>query len=358
MDEQLVRPTADFLRLTRDFVCVRVLDMAQVDLSRYEFDFDLTFSILLMNADGTTYHRFGGRDHTGPLSWMSLPALTRVMRITLAEHAFYQMKPAPPKLQPRKTIMDVAPFKERTKEKKLECVHCHSIQPALREEAREKKSWQPDDIWIYPTPDQIGIALHEVHQRRITAVFPTSPAEAAGLKMSDEILKIGTTPIASFADVQAALHKASKGDVELDVEFKRRNAKKQVKLKLSKGWKVGSPLSFSWRPSKWDLQPSPGFGGKAIPEEKRVELGVAKGDFAFRIEYLVTWGHLKRRGQAAQKAGLRKGDIVLSVAGKKNFANHDHFHAWFRLTRKVGEKVPIELARGDERLTLTLPVIP
>ncbi|MEM7168463.1 MAG: Trx7/PDZ domain-containing (seleno)protein [Planctomycetota bacterium] len=357
MDEQVARPPADLARLLHDFVCVRVTNMRDVDLSRYVFDYDLTFAILLMNADGTTYHRYGGRDHKDPMGWMSLPSLTRVMRMTLVEHALYQAKPAPPKLPPSRTIMDVEPFKERTKGKKIDCVHCHSLQPALREEAKKNGKWQPRDIWIYPTPEQIGIELVAAEQNRIRSVFPTSPAAVAELRAGDQLLRIGSVPIASYSDVQMALHRAPHAATELVVEIKRRNARQTVKLVLSKDWKIGSPLTFSWRPSKWDLQPSPGFGGKAVSEDVRKRLSIAAGDFAFEVGYLVTWGHLKRRGLAAREAGLRKGDVVVAVAGKRDFTTHDHFHAWFRLTRKVGETVPIEVVRGNERVTLQLSVI-
>ena len=40
-------------------MCVRVKNMAGVDLALYRFDYDLTFAALLMNADGTIYHTYG-----------------------------------------------------------------------------------------------------------------------------------------------------------------------------------------------------------------------------------------------------------------------------------------------------------
>ena len=123
MDEQVVRPTEEFLRLTRDFTCVRVTDMSRVDLSRYRFDYDLTFAILMMHPDGTIYHRFGSRDHKDPMGWMSMPALIRLMRMTLAQHAFYKAKPNPPKLAAPRTILDVPNFRKRTAGKKLETPH-------------------------------------------------------------------------------------------------------------------------------------------------------------------------------------------------------------------------------------------
>ena len=35
----------------------------------------------------------------------------------------------------------------------------------------------------------------------------------------------------------------------------------------------------------------------------------------------------------------------------------NHYHAWFRLTQKVGTKVPVERIRNGKRETLQLKVI-
>jgi len=109
MDGQLVRPPLEFQSLADEFVCVRVTDMQAIDLNRYRFDFDLTLCILLANADGTIYHRYGGRTHDDPLAWMSTKTLIDVMRGTLAEHADYEKKPIDRKALPRQTVYDMAP---------------------------------------------------------------------------------------------------------------------------------------------------------------------------------------------------------------------------------------------------------
>ena len=58
----------------KGWVPVRITDMAGVDLSMFRFDFDLTFAVLLMNADGTIYHTFAGRDWTHADSHLDRPA--------------------------------------------------------------------------------------------------------------------------------------------------------------------------------------------------------------------------------------------------------------------------------------------
>ena len=62
-------------------------------------------------------------------------------------------------------------------------------------------------------------------------------------------------------------------------------------------------------------------------------------------------------GRAAKRAGIRKGDVILRV-GDAELEGPQHFHAWWRLTREPGERVAIELLRGDRRRTVELTVLP
>ena len=128
-------------------------------------------------------------------------------------------------------------------------------------------------------------------------------------------------------------------------------------LKLAGGWKEATPLVFSWRPSKWPLSPKPGFGGAELSPRELKAAGLPEDAFAFRIGYVVTWGPNAHTGRNARKAGLRKGDIIVSVAGKDDFENHEHFHAWFRLTQKPGTEIPVVRLRAGKRETVLLPVV-
>lgn len=76
-----------------------------------------------------------------------------------------------------------------------------------------------------------------------------------------------------------------------------------------------------------------------------------------RVTYLVTWGENRRFGEAARRAGLREGDVVLGAAGVRDFASIDHFHAWWRLTREVGETVVVETLRDGTRRSLPIDVL-
>lgn len=164
----------------------------------------------------------------------------------------------------------------------------------------------------------------------------------------------------SWSDVSWALERArraSRDGASLPLAYTREGARHDRALELAAGWERGDALTLSWRPSKWQLVPGPGFGGPALsPAEKRA-VGLAPDAFAIRVNYLVTWGHEARFGHAAQRAGVRKGDVVLGVNGERAFASHDHLQAWWRLSLRPGDVARVELLRDGERRTVELPVL-
>jgi len=331
--------------------------MNAVDLSRYRFDFDLTFSAMTMNADGTTYHRYGGRPPKSADGWLSMGSFAKVLERSLETHRRYSAKPEPPKIAARRTIRDLEPYNtEKLKAKPADCVHCHMVHTALRVEKRAAGEWKSRDIWIWPPPERIGLTIDAGDQQTIVAVGSGSAASKAGLGIGERVLRIGEQPIASITDVQAALDPLPWNGGRLMIETQRAGKPRTVAVELTRGWREGTPRSFAWRAYKWGLQPSPGFGGPDLAAEELAALGLAKGTHAFRISYLVTWGVNANLGRNAARAGLKRGDVVLKVAGTR-FDSCAHFHAWFRLTRTRGEHLPVEVLRRGKRKTLSLEVI-
>jgi hypothetical protein len=163
--------------------------------------------------------------------------------------------------------------------------------------------------------------------------------------------------VRTSADVAWALHGEPADGAQVAVTYRRDGDLRDARLELADGWKECAPTEYAWRPYKWNLSPAPGFGGPVLGQKALAELGLPAGTFAFRVQYLVTWGPRAHRGRAAAAAGIRKGDVVLSFAGRRDFRSLDHFHAWVRLCLRTGQTVDIELLRSGERRTLhyTLP---
>lgn len=348
------QPTPEIADLLDRFERVRVIDLSTIDLERYRFDFDLTFSVLFMNPDGTIYHRYGSRDHRSPDARLSFESFGRVAKAALEAHARHREREAagrdgstakagPDAIDRDRTIWSLEPFAKRAK--RGECVHCHSVLPAQREVAQAQGRWRPSDVWVYPDPARIGLELDPKDHARVVSVVSGSPSDEAGIEPGDRISRVAGGPIASMADLQVALHDAKPTAIELEVVVEREGRSRPMVLALPAGWKEGSPLDFSWRPSKWTLVPQPGFGGRFLSDAERSERGIESA-MALEVTYLVTWGPRAHVGKAVHEAGLRKGDIVTAIDGRRDFASPDHVHAWFRLQRRAGETVTLERAEG------------
>ena len=334
--------------------------MRGVDLERYVFDTGLTLSILWMNADGTIYHRYGGRDSRGADHWLTLPSLGSAMATSLAAHRTHQVIARVANKNQPLTLERVPSFIKRDRG---ECIHCHSIRPALYEEQLADGTWTADQIWRFVPPSRIGLDLDRDDQSRIVAVVKGSAAEVAGLRVGDSLGSVDGEVIATATDLMFALDRFDSSGGQLPVVFERDGKSRTVQVELVKGWKVGTAQDFAWRPFKWGLSPAPGFGGTQLSQGELRGIGLTSDDssFAFRVTYLVTWGENQRYGKAAVKAGVREGDVLLAAvlpgAAQPQFTSVDHFHAWWRLTVQPGDQVELEVLREGKRVKLQLTAI-
>ena len=331
--------------------------MRSVDIANLRFDFDLTFAALLMNADGTIYHRFGGRNSKNALVWTSMPTLVQLMTDTLVEHAAYQKNPRPPKLRPKRTIADIPLFAKRDAKKRVDCVHCHNVHDFEREQARQDGTWKRSDLWVWPSPERVGLELDTRDQALVRSVAEASPAAKSGIAAGDRLVSIGTQRVRTVHDVQSVLERIPFRGGRVQVTARRGGEARKHVLELGSGWRRGTPKTYAWRPYKWGLQPAHGFGGPALSERDKKKLGISPQTFAFRVQYLVTWGPRAKRGRNAARAGIRPKDVIVSFGGRSDFVSMDHLHAWVRLEKKVGDVLEVELLRAGERRTVKLRLV-
>src|SRR5689334_22946241 len=95
-------------------------------MNRFRFDYDLTFAVLMMDAEGGTYSRFGTRDAHSETDRMSIAGLKRVMRAVLALHRQHPATQAAVTSEQKPfTLDDVPAFAGSRAAKKGECAHCH-----------------------------------------------------------------------------------------------------------------------------------------------------------------------------------------------------------------------------------------
>jgi membrane-associated protease RseP (regulator of RpoE activity) len=348
------------VKAAKNFVCVRVTDMRGVDLNAYSFDFDLTFAVLVVQPNGHVLHRYGGRDHHSADDRLTMSSLVGFLRA--AEKSVRNAPLVKREAVAPRTLDDIPVWRDKIarRKKKLDCYHCHFVFDAEREQKRADKTWTRDQIWRWPTPTQVGMHFKREALGVLAKVDKKSVAAKSGLRAGDHVLSADRQPILTALDFSAVLENKPRTKTKVSLRYERRGKERTATLELAKGWKEGTSLQFSWRPSKWALHPRPGFGGRPLNLGERKKLGLPSKGLAFRVGYIVDWGGAddRRYGKHARQQGIRKGDLVVGVKGAPDLRNPEHFHSWWRLETTPGQNITLRILRKGKALDVVLTVLP
>src|SRR5262245_14450863 len=221
--------------------------MREVDLSLFEFDYDLTWMGFFLDGERRILGRYGGRDADSPGGRVSLRGLRHSMKAALAKH---RSGTAP---RPTRKPFTVESFSAAKNLPENACVRCHEVYDLRRRSLQAEKKWSLDQLWVYPQPENVGLSLDIDEGDRVARVRAGSPAAKAGLRKGDRLGNVNALSISSFADLQYALHVAPrKGSLALS--WKRDGKSMKAELALEEGWKK---TDLSWRWSLRSLDPSP-----------------------------------------------------------------------------------------------------
>ena len=145
----------------KHFISLRQVEMKGVDLSQFQFDYDLNWAAMFINADGTVYGRYGTQSADGPDAYNSVESLEKTMRRVISVHANYATykkyltnKRGKPK--PYKTALEM-PGLEPERKKKFQglternnCIHCHNVHDAENNQLQLSGKWSKEMLWRYP----------------------------------------------------------------------------------------------------------------------------------------------------------------------------------------------------------------
>lgn len=316
--------------------------MRGVDLSRFDFDYDLTWAGFFLNADDRVYGRFGGRDAKSADGHLTLPGLKYAMRKALdAYRREPNALPSPVPGAPRR----VEEYTEGRKLKADQCIHCHQVYEFSRFEISRAGGWKKDMAWVYPPPDRVGLNLDPNQGDRVAAVTPNSPAATAGLRPGDVLRRVGGAPVASFADVQYALNRAPAAG-EIPISYERGGKARTATLRVATGWRSGDLSNIAWRGSMWRLEPAASVYGDDLPAEEKRTLGLEPDALAFRQGNFVP--------NPARQAGIKARDIILGLEGRPFRGGMLEFNVWVRTNFEPGQTIVYQVIRNGERLRIPM----
>lgn len=346
------------------FVGVRIVQANGMDLSLFQFDYDLTFAAFFLNADRTIYGRYGSRsDSRQTMREMSMEGFRKSLQAALEIHEGYPANrdslrgkrgPASRVASPEKypSLKKYASTLDLTGQVARSCVHCHMVSAAERKVLRSSgKPFGDEVLYPWPMPDAVGLELDPRERATVRSVTPGSAAAKGGFRRGDEVLRLEGQPLVSIADVQWILHRA--GDsAKLAARVRRDGREVELTLSLDDGWRRGGDIS--WRTTTWDLRrmATGGLVLEDLPAGDRRQRDLGEERLALRVEHVGQYGE----HATAKRAGFRKGDIVVEFAGRTRRMTESDLIVYVLEQKKPGARIPVTVLRGKKRVDLELPV--
>lgn len=312
--------------LLDEFVCVRVINANALDLERFQFDYDLSFSAIFFNGDGTVYGRYGSWRHQKDPAEKSVAGFKATLDAALLLHRAYPGNRAnlagkQPVAFPFPSPLDIPLIKNHQNPYGREldwqgnvvksCVHCHQIGDGLKAVYRDRGEVIPQQlIYPMPSPETIGLTLAPDRTAQVEEVAADSLAARAGFRRGDTIVVADGQWIISEADLAWALHQAAEVD-SLEFEVKRSGQTGKLTVELAEGWRRNSDISR--RVGTWPMRGMVGGGLKLedLSDEERDRKRMDRDRLALHIVHV---GKFNRHG-VARKNGFREGDILVEVDG-------------------------------------------
>lgn len=368
LDDDLVDQDERVRPLLEKYVCVRVVATNGLDLGLFQFDYDQSFAVFLLNGDGAVYGRFGTRSHRS--SWtddVSLEGFVEALQGGLELHREYPKnremlaaRRGPAQEAPAPELLPGLKGKYGAKlnyENKVvqSCIHCHQIGDAQRDLARGRKGPFPERLLFpYPHPKAVGLILDPKQRATVLRVVEGSSADKAGFRSGDRIVRLEGQPLLSIADVQWVLHQTAPAGAALKAEVHRDGTSRTITLELSAGWRRQDDIS--WRASTWGLRRMATGGMLLVPLEaaKCKEIGVPDGGMALLAKHVGQYGP----HAAARNAGFRPGDVLIGFDGRTDLLRETDLIAHALFARRPGDRVRTTFLRDGKKMELPLPMQP
>jgi hypothetical protein len=355
LDLAVMQPDRELAELEKKFVCVRIIQGNRLDLDLFQYDYDMSWAAMFLNADKTIYGRYGSRDAHGPESdrLLSTTGFRKAAERALELHAAYPKNKAAltaktgPKAEYR-AANEIPGLQERpaVATERKNCIHCHMLKEFALRAKWENGKLSAKDLFVHPLPQTIGITTDIDDGLKVAKVEPGSPAASAGIAAGDELVSINGQPLISLADIQWALHQAP-NDGELKVQVRRDGAPMAKTIALSGDWKRAD---IAWRASSW-LGLRKGLKTEPLsPEEKK-----SRGIEADRLAHVVK-GLYGQPEHPAKKAGLRQNDLIVAVDGSTADMDETEFLLNLRLKHGPHDMVKFTVLREGQRHELIIPM--
>jgi serine protease Do len=356
LDLAVAQPDSELAEIEKQFVCVRIIKTNGLDLDLFQYDYDMSWSAMFLNAgDMTIYGRYGTRYSSGPGSDanLSVAAFRKTAERVLALHKEYPAnksslsgKKGKPVVWKRPELTPGLIERHAVPVTRQSCIHCHMVKEfALRAKWQQGKLTEKD-LFTYPAPARIGLTLDIDDGLIAKTVEAGSPAAEAGIKVGDVLSTAAGQPLVSTADLVWVLH-TSPDEAQLPLTLERGGEPVNATLKLSGDWKRSD---IAWRGSSW-FALRQGLKTQPLPPPEKEKLGLSADALALKVE-----GMFGKGAAPLQKAGLMKGDVIVSLGGQTGVMNESEFLVHLRTKYGPNDAIKLTVLRGGARKDLNIPL--
>jgi hypothetical protein len=249
-DEQVVRRDPKVQKLLDQFVCVRIVQANGMDLTLFQFDYDLTFAAFMLNADRTIYGRYASRTGRRQTSQgTGIESFGKALTAALELHRGYPANKSSLAGKQPLPVSHKIPEDYPTLAARFgrpagagvvadrNCIHCHQISQAQKKDFEGAKRDMPLQLKLpYPMPEIFGLGLDPKEKAKVSRVWDGTSAARDGFKVGDEILTLDGQPMISIADVQWVTHNA-KPPAQLKAEVLRAGKRITLPITLASDWR-------------------------------------------------------------------------------------------------------------------------
>ena len=348
------------------FVRVRIVQGNGMDLSLFQFDYDLTFAAFFMNSDKTIYGRFGTRaEYKNAAKDISIEGFKQALEAAVALHDGYpenkavlagKTGPEPIKKTPEAfpALLRYSATLDFDSRINQQCIHCHQIGEAQREIHWYDRKPIPDEVlYPFPMPNVLGLHFSPKHRAKISKIESGSAAEKDGFRRADEILTLDGQPIISVADVQWVLHR-SQENTRVPATVDRHGEEVNLMLTLNSGWRKGSDIS--WRTTTGELR-LVSLGGivlKDLSDTERQRNGIGETEMALNVKTVSRREGRSNTESNAQKAGIRRGDIIIGYGDSTDRLTESGIIGYVLQEEPQAKTLPVKFLRNGEQVEVEL----
>jgi hypothetical protein len=364
IDAAVLLQEQDLAPLLDQFVCVRVINANALDLRLFQVDYDLSFSTVFFNGDGTVYGRYGSWTHQKNAQDKTTAGFKRALQAALDLHHGYPANKAslaakqgaPMEFKTPLAIPGLAGRYQVELDWKgrvvPSCLHCHQIGEALRMYYHEQKKTIPADLlYPWPAPETVGLTLAPDQIAHVESVAPGSIGSKAGLQPGDDLQSLDGQPLISIADVSWVLNRAPTTG-ELPAIVRRAQSTEYLKLVLPADWRLKSDVSK--RVGAWSIRrmATGGMVLEDLPDDERARRGISPQDMALLVKYVGEYGP----HAAGKKAGFQKDDLIVQLGPDKARVSESELFGRLLNRYKAGDQVPASILRAAQSRQLSLPI--